>query len=294
MRRRPSCAGLPSRRDGTWLPSLDQSRHHPETKASLMAPTTRDATTHAQASQRHRRHAPERLERARRHAPGAAEALHQALEAGGWPAPLVRTIAGRFQRPPPRGGPIVGGRFPARWGCRPPSEGGRGRGGDQHGPSRRRRALPPRSWRTRRRRQERGRGAPGASGRGPPGGDAQSRAGDVGQRGRRLPPGWCAGARRRAWGERSATSGVRGPGGALAGGGPWRRPGGGPSRRGQAAARPRRGRRALPRPRALGPDDARRATGRLVHPGAGSAPAALHRRAWGQGRAGDDAPPPSA
>ena len=102
---------------------------------------------------------------------------------------------------------------------------------------------------------------------------------------------------------RGAEAGVGGAVSHLGGARAWRGAGwwwavatarGGPSRRGQAAARPRRGRRALPRPRALGPDDARRATGRLVHPGAGSAPAALHRRAWGQGRAGDDAPPPSA
>jgi hypothetical protein len=115
-------------------------------KEHTMSPMKRYAKKQAQASQRRRLHAPARLERDQRQAPRAAEALHHALTDLGLPAHRVGEIEGRLRSPHKRLGKIVGVMFPALCGCRTPSEWGRVRGWDQHGPSRRLRALPTRSW----------------------------------------------------------------------------------------------------------------------------------------------------
>ncbi len=117
-----------------------------------LSPSKRYATTPAKASQRRRLHTHERLERDRRQAQRAAAALHQAIEALGLPANLVAEIEGRLCRQHQLLGTIIGVMFPALFGCRTPSELCRVRGWDKHGPSRRRGALPTRSWLKRRRR----------------------------------------------------------------------------------------------------------------------------------------------
>ena len=101
---------------------------------------------HAKARQRRRRKAHERLERDQRQAQRAAEALHHALEELGLPANLVVEIEGRLHSQHKLLGKIVGGMFPALFGCRTPSELCRVRGWDKRWPSRRLGALPKRSW----------------------------------------------------------------------------------------------------------------------------------------------------
>jgi hypothetical protein len=80
-------------------------------KEHPMSPSTRYAKKHAEARQRRRLHAHERLERDRRQAPRAAEALHQALEDLGLLAHLVGEIAGRLRSQQKLLGTIIGGCF---------------------------------------------------------------------------------------------------------------------------------------------------------------------------------------
>jgi hypothetical protein len=111
-----------------------------------MSPSKRYAKKHAKARQRRRLQAHERLERDRRQAQRAAESLHQAMTALGLPANLVVEIEGRLRSQHKLLGKIVGMRFPALFGCRPPSELCRVRGWDKQWPSRMLEALPKRSW----------------------------------------------------------------------------------------------------------------------------------------------------
>src|SRR5437870_4520329 len=111
-----------------------------------MSPSKRYANKPATARQRRRQQAQERLQRDRHQAQRAAAARHQAIEALGLPDNLVAEIAGRLRRQPQRLGKIIGGLLPALFGCRPPSELGRGRGWDKHLPARLLTARPKRSW----------------------------------------------------------------------------------------------------------------------------------------------------
>jgi hypothetical protein len=111
-----------------------------------MSPNKRYAKKQAQARQRRRRQAHERLERDRRQAQRAAAALHQALEDLGLPANLVGEIEGRLRSQHTRLGKMVGVMFRALLGCRTPSELCRVRGWDKPWPSRMLGALPKRSW----------------------------------------------------------------------------------------------------------------------------------------------------
>ena len=95
---------------------------HNGLKEPSLSPHKRYAKKQAQARQRRRLQAPERLERDRRQAQRAAEALHQALEDLGLAANLVGEIEGRLRRQPTLLGQMVGGRLPALFGGRTPSE----------------------------------------------------------------------------------------------------------------------------------------------------------------------------
>ncbi|MCA1838320.1 MAG: transposase [Actinobacteria bacterium] len=111
-----------------------------------MSPSTRYAEKRAQARQRRRLQAHERLERDRRQAQRAAEALHQALEALGLPENLGVEIEGRLRSQHKLLGQIVGGMFPPLFGCRTSSELCRVRGWDKNWPSRLLAVLPKQSW----------------------------------------------------------------------------------------------------------------------------------------------------
>ena len=111
-----------------------------------MSRAKRYAKKHAQASQRRRQRAHERLERDRRQAQRAAEALHHTLEELGLPAALVVEIEGRLRSQQKLLGEIVGVMFQALFGCRTPSELCRVRGWDKNWPSRLLSVLPKRSW----------------------------------------------------------------------------------------------------------------------------------------------------
>jgi hypothetical protein len=111
-----------------------------------MSPIKRYATKQAKARQRRRLQAHERLERDRRQAQRAAEALHQALEDLGLPDNLVVEREGRVHSQHKLLGKMVGGMFPALFGCRTPSELCRVRGWDTQWPARMLGALPKRSW----------------------------------------------------------------------------------------------------------------------------------------------------
>src|SRR5512134_1924188 len=139
---------LKSRRGGTWFPSYlsIQDRHPYDTQELIMSPLKRYARKQAKARQRRRQNAHERLQRDRRQAQQAAEALHQALEELGLADNLVREIEGRLRSQQKLLGKIIGGMFPALFGCRPPSELCRVRGWDKNWPSHLLRALPKRSW----------------------------------------------------------------------------------------------------------------------------------------------------
>jgi hypothetical protein len=111
-----------------------------------MSPSTRYAKKPAQASQRRRLQAQERLERDRRQAQRAAEALEQALHALGLPHELVAEIEGRLRSQKKLLGKIVGMMFPSLFGCRTNAELCRVRGWDKNLPSHVLGALPKRSW----------------------------------------------------------------------------------------------------------------------------------------------------
>ena len=111
-----------------------------------MSPSKQYAKKQAKARYRRRQKAHERLARDRCQAQRAAEALHAALEELGLPANLVAELEGRLQSQQKLLGKIVGGMFPALFGCRTPAELCRVRGWNKNWPSRLLRALPKRSW----------------------------------------------------------------------------------------------------------------------------------------------------
>jgi hypothetical protein len=117
-----------------------------------MSPNKRYAKKQANTRQRRRLQAHARLERDRRQAQQAAEALQQALETLGLPAPLGAEIEGRRGSQQKLRGKIIGVMFPALFGGRTPSELCRVRGWDKNWPARLLGALPTRSWRKRLRR----------------------------------------------------------------------------------------------------------------------------------------------
>jgi hypothetical protein len=111
-----------------------------------MSPTTRHIKQHAQARQRRRRTAQERLARDRRQAQHAAKVLEQTLEELGLPTDLVAEIEGRLRSQQKLLGKIIGMMCPPLFGCRTNSELCRVRGWDKNLPSRVLGTLPKRSW----------------------------------------------------------------------------------------------------------------------------------------------------
>jgi hypothetical protein len=111
-----------------------------------MSPSKRYAKKQAQARQRRRLLAHERLERDKRQAQRAAEALHHALEDLRLPETVVAEIEGRLRSQQKLLGKIVGVMFPPLFGCRTTAERCRVRGWDKQWPSRLLGALPKRSW----------------------------------------------------------------------------------------------------------------------------------------------------
>jgi hypothetical protein len=111
-----------------------------------MSPTTRHIKKQAQARQRRRRTAQERLARDRRQAQHAAKVLEQTLEELGLPTDLVAEIEGRLRSQQKLLGKIIGMMCPPLFGCRTNSELCRVRGWDKNLPSRVLGALPKRSW----------------------------------------------------------------------------------------------------------------------------------------------------
>lgn len=117
-----------------------------------MSPMKRYAHKQAQASQRRRLKAQERLKQQRAQAQHSIEAIHQALKDLECPDTLVAEIAGRVQAQQKLLGTIVGLMFPTLFGCRHGHALTRGRGWNKHSPSQLLGALPKRSWRKRLRR----------------------------------------------------------------------------------------------------------------------------------------------
>jgi DDE superfamily endonuclease len=111
-----------------------------------MSLTTRSVKRHANARQRRRRTAQERLARDRRQAQHAAKALQQALDDLGLPDDLVTEIEGRLRSQHKLLGKIVGVMCPPLFGCRTNTELCRVRGWDKNLPSHLLGALPKRSW----------------------------------------------------------------------------------------------------------------------------------------------------
>jgi DDE superfamily endonuclease len=111
-----------------------------------MSLTTRSVKRHANARQRRRRTAQERLARDRRQAQHAAKALQQALDDLGLPDDLVTEIEGRLRSQHKLLGKIVGVMCPPLFGCRTNTELCRVRGWDKNLPSHLLGALPKHSW----------------------------------------------------------------------------------------------------------------------------------------------------
>jgi hypothetical protein len=97
-----------------------------------MSLTTRSVKRHANARQRRRRTAQERLARDRRQAQHAAKALQQALDDLGLPDDLVTEIEGRLRSQHKLLGKIVGVMCPPLFGCRTNTELCRVRGWDKN------------------------------------------------------------------------------------------------------------------------------------------------------------------
>jgi hypothetical protein len=112
----------------------------------MMSPAKRYVKKHAQAKQRRRLKAQERLARDRRQAQHAVEALQQALAALGLAEDLVVEIEGRLRSQRRLLGKIMGMMFPPLFGCRTTFELCRVRGWDRNLPSRVLGVLPKRSW----------------------------------------------------------------------------------------------------------------------------------------------------
>ena len=85
-----------------------------------MSPMKRYAKKQAQARQRRRHTAHERLRHDQQQAQQAIKALEQALDALGLPANLVKEIEGRLRRQQQLLGKIFGCMFPSLFGCRTP------------------------------------------------------------------------------------------------------------------------------------------------------------------------------
>jgi hypothetical protein len=111
-----------------------------------MSPHTRHLKKHAQARQRRRRTAQERLACDRRQAQHAATVVKQALQDLGLPDNLVAEIEGRLHSQRQLLGKIAGVMCPPLFGCRTNSELCHVRGWDKSLPSRLLGALPRRSW----------------------------------------------------------------------------------------------------------------------------------------------------
>jgi len=111
-----------------------------------MSPTQRYAKKQANARQRRRLKARERLERDRRRAQHAATVLEQALHALGLPENLVAEIEGRLRSQQKLLAKICGVMFPSLFGCRTNTKLCRVRGWDKNLPSRLLGVLPKRSW----------------------------------------------------------------------------------------------------------------------------------------------------
>lgn len=111
-----------------------------------MAPMKRYAKKQAQAIQRRRLKAQQRLRQQRAQAQRYIEAIHQALEDLGFPDTLVAEIEGRLQTQQQLLGKIVGIMFPTLFGCRPGHELTRVRGWNKNIPTRLLGALPKRAW----------------------------------------------------------------------------------------------------------------------------------------------------
>ena len=97
-----------------------------------MSPATRYVNKHAQAKQRRRLTAQERLARDRRQAQHAAKALQQALDDLELPEDLVAEIEGRLRSQQKLLGKIVGMMCPPLFGCRTNTELCRVRGWDKN------------------------------------------------------------------------------------------------------------------------------------------------------------------
>jgi hypothetical protein len=111
-----------------------------------MSPSTREAKKQANARQRRRLTAQERLARDRRQAQHIAQVLEQTLHDLGIPHTLVIEIEARLQSQQTLLSKIVGLMCPPLFGCRTNSALCRVRGWDKNLPSRLLRALPKRSW----------------------------------------------------------------------------------------------------------------------------------------------------
>jgi hypothetical protein len=111
-----------------------------------MTRTTTAQQRQANARQRRRRTAPERLRRDQAQAPRAAEALQQALQALDLPATLIAESEGRLRSPQQLLGKLFGLMCPSLFGCRTTAELCRVRSRDKNLPSRLLGALPKRSW----------------------------------------------------------------------------------------------------------------------------------------------------
>jgi hypothetical protein len=111
-----------------------------------MSPMQRYAQKHANARQRRRRTAAERLQRDRAQAQRAAAVLEQALHALGLPDNLLAEIEGRLHSQQKLLSKIVGVMCPHLFGCHTNSELCRVRGWDKNLPSHLLGALPKRSW----------------------------------------------------------------------------------------------------------------------------------------------------
>jgi hypothetical protein len=110
-----------------------------------MSPAQRHIKKHAQARQRRRLKAQDRLERDRRQAQHAAKVLEQALQDLGLPDNLVAEIEGRLHSQQKLLAKICGVMCPPLFGCRTTSELCRVRGWDKNLPARLLSALPKRS-----------------------------------------------------------------------------------------------------------------------------------------------------
>jgi hypothetical protein len=117
-----------------------------QTKECTMSPMKRYAKKQAKATKRRRLKAQQRIRQQQAEAQRYTEAIHQALEALGFPDSLVAEIEGRLQAQQSLLGKIVALMFPTLFGARHPHELTRVRGWDKNVPRKLLSALPKRSW----------------------------------------------------------------------------------------------------------------------------------------------------